>query len=314
MFSPKTTLPYAALPAGTDTLQNWATNAGIPNLAFIPAGSYLLHIHALRTGGGTVTLHAQFWEVSSTGVDIAMIGQTGDTPALGTSEVEYIVDFSDSNTYTMASAASRIVARVFAVVSGSAPTVQIFVGGTADSHLALPSNTVDASNFVPYTGATRDVDLGTHALIQTGVGVTTTISTTVVPHFAGLWASSSPSTFNYAFLSNGPTTLFNTSAGGTIEFRINNSSQLFMSPAGLIGIQTNSPTYSLDVSKGVGLSGTARFFDQTATTGSTLVTITPGAAQTSASTILDVQGVAAVVGLTFNGHACSLVANVVTCP
>ena len=82
---------------------------------------------------------------------------------------------------------------------------------------------------------------------------------------------------------------------------------------GNVGIGTTSPTYRLDVA-GSGASGTARFFDQTASTGATLVTITPGAAQTSASTILSVGGVASVVGLTFNGHACSLVAGVVTCP
>ena len=83
--------------------------------------------------------------------------------------------------------------------------------------------------------------------------------------------------------------------------------------SGNVGIGTTSPTYRLDVA-GSGASGTARFYDQTASTGATLVTITPGAAQTSASTILSVGGVASVVGLTFNGHACSLVAGVVTCP
>jgi hypothetical protein len=52
---------------------------------------------------------------------------------------------------------------------------------------------------------------------------------------------------------------------------------------GNVGIGITAPAYSLDVSRGVGLTGTARFFDQTATTGTTLVTITPGAGQTSAS-------------------------------
>jgi hypothetical protein len=46
----------------------------------------------------------------------------------------------------------------------------------------------------------------------------------------------------------------------------------------------------------VGLTGTARFFDQTATTGATLVTITPGAAQTSASVTLANGGSQTVAG------------------
>jgi len=60
-------------------------------------------------------------------------------------------------------------------------------------------------------------------------------------------------------------------------------------------------------------NGNLTVFDQTATTGATLVTITPGASQTSASTILSVGGITSTVGLTFNGHACSLVVNVMTC-
>ena len=61
-------------------------------------------------------------------------------------------------------------------------------------------------------------------------------------------------------------------------------------------------------------AGNVVIYNQTASTGSTLLTITPGAAQTSASTVLSVGAVASVIGLTFNGHACSLVANVMTCP
>ena len=55
---------------------------------------------------------------------------------------------------------------------------------------------------------------------------------------------------------------------------------------GNVGIGTLVPIYSLDVSRGVGLTGTARFYDATASTGTTLVTITPGAAQTAASVTL----------------------------
>jgi len=177
-FTPKTTLAFPTLATGTDTLQNWSTNAGVPNLTFIPQGIFNQHIHARRTGGGTVTIHAQFWEVSSTGVDIAMIGQTEDSPALVTTEQEYDLEFATGTVYNLASSSSRIVSRVFAVVSGSLPTVDIFVGGTADSRLGLPSNTVDATNFVPYVGATAAVNLGVQNLSTTGnVSVGTPVPT-----------------------------------------------------------------------------------------------------------------------------------------
>jgi hypothetical protein len=96
---------------------------------------------------------------------------------------------------------------------------------------------------------------------------------------------------------------------------------------GCFDIGLTGCAYSLDVSRGVGLTGTARFFDQTATTGSTLVTITPGASQTAASltlanggseTIAGTLGVTGLLTLTnssfsFNGKTCTIVATVVTC-
>ena len=175
-YTPKTTKTYAALATGTDTLQNWATNAGIPNLTFIPTGAYSCHVHALRTGGGTVNVRCQIWEVSAVGVDIGLIGTTEASVALGTSETEYTLLYVSSSPYVMASSASRIVARVQAIVSGSSPTVQIFVGQTADSDIALPSPTVDATNFVPYTGATKDLDLSPFHLLDDSLSANMRIS------------------------------------------------------------------------------------------------------------------------------------------
>lgn len=167
-YSPKTTLTYAGLAAGTDTIANFATNAGTPNLTFIPAGAFLWHVHASRTGAaGTVTLQFQLWEATSAGVDIAQIGTTSEiTLGLTTTETEYNIAFVTNNVYTMASTASRLVLRVQANVgTPSTPNVLLYVGGTADSHISLPSQTVDATNFVPYVGATTDVNIGTHDFI-----------------------------------------------------------------------------------------------------------------------------------------------------
>lgn len=113
-----------------------------------------------------------------------------------------------------------------------------------------------------------------------------------IPYFssASTWASSALLTATYAVLGGG--------AGNPPV-----SSTTLNDAAGKIGIGTVSTAYSLDVSKGVGLTGTARFFDQTATTGSTLVTITPGAAQTSASTLLSVGGAVIVDQIMANNIA-----------
>ena len=174
-FSPKTTLPFAGIAAGATELQDWITNAGTPNLSFIPAGTYAVHIHADQTGGSrAVVLYGEIWEATTLGADIAKIGTTGSTGTLGGTEVEYFVDFSLGTAYTMASTASRIKTKIFASGggTGSNATVNIFVGGVSDSHTELPAGVVDVTNFVPYTGAIKNVDLGSYTLTANSATLT----------------------------------------------------------------------------------------------------------------------------------------------
>jgi hypothetical protein len=82
---------------------------------------------------------------------------------------------------------------------------------------------------------------------------------------------------------------------------------------GNVGIGTASPgLYSFDVSRGIGLTGTARFFDQTASTGATLVRITPGAGQSTSSLVLDIQASARFGGSNSTAAVAGLIGT--TCP
>ena len=175
-FSPKTTLTASGLTTGTHTIQNFATISGVPNITQIPAGQFSAHLHASRTGGSAaITLQVQVWEVSSLGVDIGLIGTTETTAGLTTSEVEYTLSFATANPYILGSSASRIISRVQAIVTAGTQTANLFVGGLADSRLSLPGQTVDSSNFVPYTGAVQNVDLGTNRINAGGLVVATTL-------------------------------------------------------------------------------------------------------------------------------------------
>jgi hypothetical protein len=178
-FSPKTTLTFAGLAIGTDVVKNWATNATVPGLTSLPAGAYTQHIHALKSAGGNVSLHTQFWEVSATGVDIAMIGQTEESARLTGSEAEYTLEFVDGNVYMLASVNSRIVGRVFATVTGSPVTVQIFVGGTADSFMGVPGTNGGGAVNSPVV-ATFDTAAAT-CTSNTGSCVATTGTCTSTP-------------------------------------------------------------------------------------------------------------------------------------
>ena len=167
-FGSKTAIDIANNTAADVILQSFATDPGFPGITFIPAGVYIWHIHAYRLSGNrAVTLYAVFREVTSTGAPVGTIGtQTESTTALGAVENEYPLAMADGNTYSMALITSRIVIDVHAVFTGGSnnTTVRMYVGGTADSHISLPSNTVDSTSFVPYIGATADVALGAHGI------------------------------------------------------------------------------------------------------------------------------------------------------
>ena len=151
---------------GTHVLGNWITDPGLPGLAFIPAGGFMFHIHASRAGG-PFTVYAEFWEADASGTVIGTspIG-TSESAVVATTEAEYQLAFVIANTYALQSQASRILCRVYAITS-SAATCHLYVGGEADSHISLPSNSVDASTFVPYVvkGTSGDPSTGSPSQI-----------------------------------------------------------------------------------------------------------------------------------------------------
>jgi hypothetical protein len=176
-YSPATSFSTGSVGTNGKVLVNkWITDPGSPGLTSIPAGQFEFHVHAAQTAGTkTTVLFAEFWETNSVGSDIAPIATSESTIALGT-KTEYSLFASTANTYSLASSSSRIVAKVYENITagGSNPTVLIYYGGTDDSFAALPSQTIDASNFVPYIGATANVDLGTFKLFADMIGVGTT--------------------------------------------------------------------------------------------------------------------------------------------
>ena len=164
--SSMTALTFSSV-ASNAVLQNWATNAGVPSLTTIPPGAFDCHVRGYKVGGSTTTLYCELWEVSSAEVDIGLIGTTEQSAPLTTFETGYDLHYIQNTTYTLASINSRIVARVWEN-SVASPTIVLTVGGESDAHLQIPSNSIDVTNFVPYTGATADVNLGGHDLTNIG--------------------------------------------------------------------------------------------------------------------------------------------------
>ena len=80
------------------------------------------------------------------------------------------------------------------------------------------------------------------------------------------------------YVGNGPCTA--TDSFNVCDATASNSVRLLIDSTGNVGLGTTSPTYLLDVAKS-GSSGTARFYDQTASTGSTFAVVRAGIAQST---------------------------------
>ena len=154
-------------------LATWITEPSNPNRTSLPAGQYSKHIHAEVTSGTkTVQLRAEVWECDSSGVDIVKIADVGNSTVLTGSKAEYSIS-QDILQITLASSTSRLKNKIYAVVgtSGSAPTVVLYTGDGSDSRMNLPAPIIDASNYAPYVGATKDIDTGTFAVKSASIYV-----------------------------------------------------------------------------------------------------------------------------------------------
>jgi hypothetical protein len=152
-------------------LSTFITDPGIPNRAFIPSGEYSSHIHAAKTSGTkNVQIYSEIWETNSSGADIVKIATLGPSVDITGVSSEYLMSTQLSEPHVFASLGSRLATKVFANVTGggSAPTIVLYMSPSEDSRTNVPAPIVDATNFVPYTGAVVDIDLGTKDLTTTG--------------------------------------------------------------------------------------------------------------------------------------------------
>ena len=185
----------ASLSNGTTSLQSWSTASSVPSVSFLPPGIINVHIAAAQTAGTKPTqLFSQVTEVSATGTVLGVVGTSPSSSVLTGTLTEYDLDFTIATPYTMASTASRLQTTVYSSVSGLlvAPTVQLYYGGTSgDSRLEIPASTVDVTNFVPYTGAIKALNIGSNNFTTTGLTSLTSVSSTNITATGNIAASSS---------------------------------------------------------------------------------------------------------------------------
>jgi len=196
------TVTASGLTAGNTLLKDWVTPVGQPGLSYLPAGQYEVNIHAAKTVGSlTAVIYGEIWEVSAAGVDIAKIGTLTGAPVLSGTNVNYVIDFTIGTVYNFASGASRVDTRIYTNVSGSgsAPTVVLYYGGSNNSRMSIPYTSVNANNYVPYSGAVQDLLMGAYNVSATtftgsGSGLTGTASSLSIGGTAALATNATTAT------------------------------------------------------------------------------------------------------------------------
>lgn len=166
--STSSTLSYV-LSSSPYTVQNWITPVGEPGTNIIPGGAWIVDLTAWRSSGSaSITLAMQFWEVSSSGADIALIDTTNSTTNLTNTKAQYTVIVTHGS-YTMSSASSRIVMRLIATTSGT-PTLSIAMGNGDSFDLITPGPTI--VQYIASIGPTGQLQIGPDVTLSTTTSAT----------------------------------------------------------------------------------------------------------------------------------------------
>jgi len=132
-------------------------------------GVYDWYIAMERTDGNkTLRVYWKLYErtAGDTEIEIATSSVSNEI----TSKAYYMVPLQLDEDYIPASD-SRIVGKLYADVSGvgNAPEITIYFEGSTSSRWEIPANTEILKNiFIPYSGATQNIDLGSKNLTTTG--------------------------------------------------------------------------------------------------------------------------------------------------
>lgn len=128
------TFTKAAIIAGAQAVEEWATEANIPTYTTIGSGAIILRIAAKRTAGTRAcTLKAQFYERLADNSEI-LIGTTGNSASLTATKTTYTLTFNLTTAYNLA-ASSRLVCKllVTGASTGTNATIEAYVEGLTDS-------------------------------------------------------------------------------------------------------------------------------------------------------------------------------------
>lgn len=176
-------------------MQEFATNIGFPNMTVIQPGEFRVYYETKKASGGQ-----NYWTYAvvlkrslagtETVIDTTEISTVTDANTLQNVNVSFLVASNISLLTT-----DRLVVKVYAQMQSSTASIDLYYDDATYARLTIPSSSVDATNFVPYVGATKDLDMGAFdvtadSLNGNGLGITDVV------HLTGNQTITGVKTFN----------------------------------------------------------------------------------------------------------------------
>jgi hypothetical protein len=145
-------------------LASFATNVGFPNATTIPSGILTVHYETQKaSGNNNYYTYFELYKRSAGGTETLLLTSDNSSQLnVNTIIQQTVTALISSAIVTLAT--DRLVVKVYAqMVTGSA-SVAIRFDDSTDARAILPALAADVTNFVPYTGAVSNVDLGSNSI------------------------------------------------------------------------------------------------------------------------------------------------------
>ena len=141
-------------------LEEFATNVGFPNITRIPIGTVEFHYETTKAAGSNnYYSFAELYKRSSGGVETLLFTSDNSTQ-VSVNTVQQITVMALNLTDITILSTDRLVVKIYAVMLSATATITLGWDDNTDARLQLPYLPVDATNFVPYEGATASINLG----------------------------------------------------------------------------------------------------------------------------------------------------------
>lgn len=150
-------------------IKEFLTEPGYPNITKIIAGTVEFHYEVEKNAGSNnYYTYAELWKKDSGGTETLLL--TSDNSSATAVNTRQAVSVSAANLSDITLLASdRLIVRVYAAMLSSTALITLYYDDNTNARVQLPYIPADATNFVPYVGATADLNLGNFNLITSTI-------------------------------------------------------------------------------------------------------------------------------------------------